>query len=79
MAYEEVVITDDIEEDDFIEITDDIAEKIADVYEALDDTNRAAFDVLLESDEGFETLLAFVNDIEFDYEDEDEDEEEGDE
>lgn len=74
MAYEEVVITDDMAEDDFIEITDEIAERIADVYEALDETNKAAFDTLLESDEGFETLLAFVNDIEFEYDDEDEEE-----
>jgi hypothetical protein len=70
MAYEEVIITDDIEEKDFIEITDDIAEKIADVYEALDETNRAAFDVLLESDEGFEQILEFVNEVQFDYEEE---------
>lgn len=75
MAYEEVIVTDDIEEKDFIEITDDIAEKIADVYEALDETNRAAFDVLLESDEGFEQILEFVNEVDFDYEEDEEEEE----
>lgn len=64
-AYEEVVIDDTMLEEDFIEITDDIAEKIADVYEALSEDNKLAFDVLLETDEGFEMILEFINDFEF--------------
>jgi adenylosuccinate synthase len=64
-AYEEVVIDDSMLEEDFIEITDEIGEAIADIYEALSEENKAAFDILLETDEGFERILEFVNGFEF--------------
>ena len=70
-AYEEVVITDDMIEEDFVIITDEIAERIADIYEALSDENKAAFDLMLETDEGFEKILEFVNDFDFITEEED--------
>lgn len=60
-AYEEVVIDDNMIEEDFVQITDEIAEKIADVYESLSEDNQLAFDMLLETDEGFELILEFVN------------------
>ena len=73
-AYEEVVITDDMLEEESDVITDDIAEAIAEVYEALSEENRAAFDILLETDEGFDMVLEFVNEYEFITEDEENDE-----
>jgi hypothetical protein len=63
-AYEEVVVDDDMLEEDFIVITDEIGESIADIYEALSEENRAAFDILLETDEGFEKILEFVSGFE---------------
>lgn len=64
-AYEEVIIDDNTSEEDFLEITDEISDRIATVYESLSEENRAAFDILLETDEGFEKILEFVSDFEF--------------
>jgi len=70
-AYEEVVISDDMIEENAQHITDEIAEAIAEVYEALSEENKAAFDILLETDEGFDMVLEFVNEYEFITEEED--------
>ena len=67
MAYEEVVITDETLEEDFIVITDEISDRIADLYESLSDENRELFDELLETDEGFDQVLHFVNEYDFEY------------
>ena len=64
-AYEEVIIDDNTSEEDFLEITDEISDRIATVYESLSEENKAAFDILLETDEGFEKILEFVSDFEF--------------
>lgn len=64
-AYEEVIIDDNMIEEDFESVTDQIAERIADVYEALSEENKAAFDILLETDEGFEKIIEFVNQYEY--------------